>query len=410
MNLRRPPLTPILAAACALFASPGDAAQTPWSLMGRIETGAFTAGFTVLETRDPSRTDASGSPRPIQIALWYPAKRTPGAAPPSFMRYNEYVRLNTSERTLSAASPEAERSTLITYRDALVRSGIPRAAATAWMNIEMTAVRNAEPAAGRFPVVLLAQGDGGAAQDQALLGEYLASYGWVVATSPSPSRLAASAEGAAGLFVNASQQARDLSEILWRLASFPSADTRRLAAMGYASGARAALLLALRDPQVLALVSIDGGIGNQIGRDWLRGAPLDPRSLTTPLLHFFEDGDEAMVPDLPQLASFHRSDRLIVKVSGMRHVDFTTLGMATALVPGVGASPAPNLEFETRFGAVLRYIRAFLEARLEGSDGEAAFLAAEPASHGLGGVFPRVFRMPPKTEPAKARRKHRPRG
>lgn len=394
----------------ALLACSSEGAQTPWSLMGRIETGAFTAGFTVLQTTDPSRTDASGSPRPIQIAVWYPAKKNPGAAPPSFMRYNEYVRLNTNERTLAPATSEDERATLVAYRDFLVKEGIARTAATAWMNTEMTAVRNAEPAAGRFPLVLLAQGNGGAAQDQALLGEYLASYGWVVATSPSPARLAEPAEGTAGIFVNASQQARDLSEILWRLESFPSADTRRLAAIGYSFGARAALLLALRHPEVLALVSIDGGIGNQLGRDWLRGAPLDPRSLTTPLLHFFEDGDEAMVPDLPQLASFHRSDRLIVKVSGMRHLDFTTLGMARALVPGVGASKTPDPEIETRFGAVLRYTRAFLEARLEGSERETAFLAAEPSAHGLGAALPRLIRMPPKAEAAKPRRKARGRG
>lgn len=395
-----------LAAAVVMLAADGGAAQMPWSLMGRIETGPFEAGFTVLETSDPSRADASGAERRIQIAVWYPAKRTPGAAPPSYMRYNEYVRLNTTERTLVPASADEERATLVAYRDALVKDGIPRASATAWMNIEMTAVRNAEPAAGRFPVVFVAQGERGAAQDQALLAEYLASYGWVVATSPAPGRLGPAAEGPAALFLDASQQARDLAEILSRLGSFPSADTRRLAVVGYSSGARSALLFALRDPRVLGLVSIDGGIGNRIGRDWLRGAPLDARTLATPLLHFFEDADDAMVPDLQALAALHRSDRMIVKVSGMRHADFTTLGMARAVVAGVagaGAPSVPDRALETRFGGVLRYIRAFLEARLEGSDAEAAFLAEEPSAHGLGAAFPRIIRMKPSAPETKRR-------
>jgi predicted dienelactone hydrolase len=55
-----------------------------------------------------------------------------------------------------------------------------------WLDAPMLAARDAPPGGGRFPLVLLEQGNGQTLRDQAPLAEYLASHGYVVATSPSP--------------------------------------------------------------------------------------------------------------------------------------------------------------------------------------------------------------------------------
>ena len=73
---------------------------------------------------------------------------------------------------------------------------------------------HAPSAAGRFPVLLLGPGMGGAVQDQAALAESLASQGYVVATTPSPVRLGARMESDADVPAMADEQARDLEVAL----------------------------------------------------------------------------------------------------------------------------------------------------------------------------------------------------
>jgi pimeloyl-ACP methyl ester carboxylesterase len=49
---------------------------------------------------------------------------------------------------------------------------------------------------------------------------------------------------------------------------------QRMGVVGHSFGARAALLLAMLDPQVAAVVSLDGGIGTASGRASLEALPI----------------------------------------------------------------------------------------------------------------------------------------
>ncbi|WNG34833.1 hypothetical protein F0U61_15120 [Archangium violaceum] len=101
--------------------------------------------------------------------------------------------------------------------------------------------------------------------------------------------------------------------------------------VAHSFGARSALLLAMRDPDDAALVSLDGGIGGKAGKGFFleRTRNFDPTKATLPLLHLYEVGDRFMVPDHELIRSLARANRWLVKVDGMRHVHFTSTGIAT---------------------------------------------------------------------------------
>jgi pimeloyl-ACP methyl ester carboxylesterase len=90
--------------------------------------------------------------------------------------------------------------------------------------------------------------------------------------------------------------------------------------VAHSFGARAALLLAMLDPQVAAVVSLDGGIGTATGRASLEALPFyRAAAVRAPILHFYEELDEFMAPDFGLLHSLTAADRWLVSVPAMHH-------------------------------------------------------------------------------------------
>ena len=144
---------------------------------------------------------------------------------------------------------------------------------------------------------------GGAAQDQAALGEHLASHGYVVATTPSPLRLGLPMESESDVAPMARAQAADLDQAREALVGWPVADLGRIAIAGYSFGGRAALLVAARHPEIRALLSLDGGIASADAKDWLTPADLDRAALRVPVLHLAHD---------PRVADEPRTDWILL--------------------------------------------------------------------------------------------------
>ena len=167
-----------------------------------------------------------------------------------------------------ALTPEATLDALSRYRAFLAKEA-PAAGIEEWLDAPMLAHSEAPAAAGRFPLLLVAAGMGGALPDQAALAESLASHGYVVATTPSPVRLGAKMESEADVPAMAEEQARDLEVALQVLSPRGMVDAARAGVIGYSFGSRPALLLAGRRPALRALVSLDGGIGSATAKGWL---------------------------------------------------------------------------------------------------------------------------------------------
>ncbi len=187
----------------------------------------------------------------------------------------------------------------------------------------------------RFPLVLIAQGNGEDAADQAILSEYLASNGFVVASVPSPmiakpmtsdSEIASFAEAQADALEKARKVAVDQG----------LAQPKRTVVIGHSFGARAALLLTMRDPSIRALISLDGGIGTATGTSELMAArSFKKNAKLPPVMHIYEELDPFMKPDFTLLHEVRGYQLNTVQTADMHHIHFTTYGFASAAHPEV---------------------------------------------------------------------------
>jgi dienelactone hydrolase len=374
-----------LTLACAVVAACGTGRPTdataPWWSADGAPPGPSPVGFSVRMLRDPTRPTRSGAPRVVQRAVWYPAAAAGGAP----LTYAGYVRLAAAETT-SVDSGQRGRQFVNAYRAFLESHAVPDSITRRWLAASMLAVRDAPAADGRFSLVLVAQGNGEATADQCVLGEYLASYGYVVATSPSQTRLTGQPADAAQVGAAAEDQADDLALLRASVgADFPVAPAA-VAVVGHSFGARSALLYAMRDSTVRAVVSWDGGIGTATARDvYERARSFRPAAVHVALLHFYETLDPFMAPDWETLRQLTHSDVRIVATSGLHHHHFTTLG-AAARFPALARATGATQETARSFAAVLALTRAFLDATLRG----------DSAARGRVARDPRVRRLPPR--------------
>jgi dienelactone hydrolase len=337
------------ALACVLFVTSGAAVRAQ-SMETALAPGPWAVGFS-----DTSCSSSALRSGPVDVAIWYPAR-----APASIhLTYRSYVTAGERGDTAAARRAIEELSTLF------VSHGAPGTAVRAWLDASMLATRAARAAGPRFPLVLVAQGNMQTVPDQASLAEYLASHGYVVASSPSPMRLTGPLADEADVGRRADEQAQLLT------CAHEAADARsdvaglRYALVGHSFGARAALLLAMRDQQVAALVSLDGGIGTATGRAAFEAVPsFNPGAVRAPVLHFYERLDSFMTPDFTLLRALHHADRWLVEVPGLHHYHFTSLGAVTVDQPSLrtalGATEETARGYAAMASATLTFLDAFL--------------------------------------------------
>ena len=171
-----------LLATLLLVLMPGSAQTVVPRLWGGLTPGDYRVGFSATIERDSTRR-LEGNTRPIQVACWFPAALGSGTP----QTFKDYFVASASERAVATA---ADESAAIERERAFFASvGVPDALVFRWLAEPVYARAGASAAAGAFPLVLVAQGNGQSASDQAILSEFLASHGFVVCTTPSQARL-----------------------------------------------------------------------------------------------------------------------------------------------------------------------------------------------------------------------------
>lgn len=315
----------LLSLVVALVAAASLPAQPGVELWAGLRPGAHSVGYRHLEGLAPA------------TSVWYPA------------------------------GSEGARMTMRAYLGAdadgfaafMKSAKVPDAATNRYLDGALAARRDATPATGSFPIIAFGQGNAQTAADQAVLGEFLASHGYLVVTTASP-MIATPMTREDEVPVLAEQQAADLGRGVQAVSRWPSARGSVRFAIGHSFGARAALLLLMRDPGIQALVSLDGGIGTSTAvADFRRAASFDPVKAAAPVLHFYEELDAFMTPDFSLLKSLPGQVTLR-PLPGMHHLHFTTIGFGAAVIPDLAAVTKAGPEIRASLTQMAQETLAFL--------------------------------------------------
>ncbi len=349
-----------------------SAATSPHAL----EPGEYSVGFQLIEEQDYSRTVTGGlspstpHPRPVRTYLWYPASSSDDAQP---MRFGHYAAL-ADEDIWPAEIAGNLREELRFSRRAFARTLGPEGF-EALLQQPVLAIENAEALEGPFPLIVIGQGlyfESPVAF--AALSEYLAGRGFVVATCP--------LVGTNSPIVNHDAQGlqtevRDLEFVIAqaRRLSFVSPD--KLGVFGFDLGASVGLILAMRNADVDAFVSVSSGI---LYPSATATSPhYDPLALRVPWLHSQAAWWATQPPDSQAESLFEtavHSERYLLLTEGMGHADYTSY----ALIEGRGefhGYPAASPEGLKGHKVVSQYVANFFAAYLMQDAGSLAFLSQD---------------------------------
>lgn len=336
------------------------------TLWGNLEPGRYTPGFTQWDRVDYSRMYRTarmldGRPRtgerarPMRINIWYPAVAS-DAKP---LTFGDYAR----EEDAAIFGLQGLPPLTDAQRDAM--RALPG-----------RAIRDAKPAAGKFPLILYSLGSPSPAF---VTPEYLASHGYVVVQAP---RLGATAglppENRDALDLDT--KLRDMDFLINAMKDFPSADLSNMGAIGFSAGGRWALAAAMKSPDVHAVVSLDSVMlfDDPTTAAWRTMPHYNLDAVRVPVLHL-QRAQFAKLDDRKTWDALRYADRTYAVFDDpyLIHWDFQTLGYAIAL------SGARDLsKVSTAFHAWNRETLAFLDAALKGGTYKPAYgtrTAALPA-------------------------------
>jgi dienelactone hydrolase len=281
------------------------------------------------------------------------------------MRIIDYVR-----RTAAPEFMDVERA-LETRDTTVVSEWAPPEANSSLLDAKTEAYSDAPPAGGRFPLVLYAGGVNPYTLSNVVLAEFLATHGFVTVAVPSLGPTTAQPDQRYNT-AELQDSLRDL-EFAWStLRDAPNVAPTKLASVGHSLGGTIALLIALHNQNVSAVVGLDGTYGFA-GDEGVAAfmAAYDPSraTLAAGLLEMRRADADI---DLRPLHAFQNADRYFVKMSGMFHGDFTSFVMgARAFHLGPPPNVPPDWTREAGYSGYQRVcvgVWDFLRGTLDGDD------------------------------------------
>jgi len=216
--------------------------------------GEYEVGFRVIRTTDNSRVykkigDKEYGPRPMQIYVWYPAKKSNNEV----IKLEDYMVLGITEETLAKPTDGHYTAALNLY------SSITGDAEKTKTLFKHKYKSKDQPSAidQKFPLILYGAAQSSSGFGNIRLCEQLASYGYVVVSVASKNYfnrdMPLNIEGAQA-------HTRDLEFAYGVMHDFPFVDTKQVGAFGFSFGGLNIINFALLNPNVKAVVSLDGSI------------------------------------------------------------------------------------------------------------------------------------------------------
>ncbi len=366
--------------------SPNATGETTFFLAEK--PGPHPVGLKVVEQYDYSRVfqplvDDLGkayqgeTARPMQTLIWYPAQGVSSKP----MTVGQYIDLSTTET--SFGNPKLPLGPGEWWFEGWNRARTD----------PMWAIRDAPLAPGRFPIVVYAPSFSSWSWENADLCEFIASYGYVVISSPGMGVTRQSTHDVAG----ASAQAQDISFLIGYAHTLADADTSEAAVVGFSWGGLSNLFAAAHDNRIKALVALDGSMRYFPGLVKQAG-DVAPEKMTIPLLFF---KGQTSLEDQAQLEATFNSggpsvlnawthgDLISVEMLGFFHPEFLSMSQRNERLWQLDF---PRWQEESDYGRadgiigyarVARYTQKFLDAYLKHDAPALSYLKNKPSENGV---------------------------
>ncbi|MRW92034.1 dienelactone hydrolase [Duganella sp. FT80W] len=358
----------------------------------QLERGPQPVGMRLLQQYDYARVYRprydmlSGQPvqgeraRPVQTLVWYPAQA--GGKP---LHYIDYLRTELTEEDYTQTPAQLEQK----FNNWIAQRGIAKDKELLRQITEqpMWAVRDAKPAAGRYPVVVYAPSFNASAHENVDLCEYLASQGYIVLSSPDMgARTRSMTDDLEGI----EAQASDIRFLISTAQTLPQADTSKVAVVGFSWGGISNVFAAARDDRIRALVSLDGSIRyypELVDGSAKAAKYVTPERVPVPFMFI-----AARPKSIEKLASSKNStnysfinnmkyaDTYLLSMQPMVHGDFSAAGLRLT-IPDAAADYS-RAEVLTAYNWSLRYVGQFLNAYLKEDQQALAFLQKPATQNG----------------------------
>lgn len=313
-------------------------------------------GFTVAVEIDSTRfLPGDTLPRPIQMGIWYPA----AASTMKPMQYRDYFLLSGSELRTESLNNKESVLLLDQYTGMLISNGIKEKDVATLFSLPMKAVKNAAARAGKFPLVIVAQGNYQSLHHQTFLCEEIASRGYVVVSSPSQTRISGPMKSDDDVPESMGEQLEDIEYIVAKAKGLSNVDPSGVAVIGHSFGGRTIALFASLHPETKAVISLDGGIALRYA---VKSVALHPKfnrnGFRAPVLHIYQNREELLKPDFSFLESLLLVQKQYILLPHFYHFNFTTFGAAVGRIPGLVSGSAPEIakEWEMLVEKTIEYL------------------------------------------------------
>jgi len=346
----------------SVLATAGLAQQSDVLLWGRIRPGPYAIGYKSYFALDSGRRyGPQRGPRPVLVALWYPAE----AATARALQYHQYFTPPPLPRYPSFG-PKLETFLLDTVSDDLFRK--PRADLSPnetlfleeLLSKSTLAHGDATPAKGVFPVLLYHSGAAGSFEDNSVLCEYLASCGYVVITSAFPS---SDGQHVSNNYGGPKTSWEDLAFLLAHVFTLGFADRLSVGAFGHSLGAQY-LIEWLGQPHtpLRAVVSLDSTL------EYTREDYAGHRSLRKRLSRLRPPPVPVLVAASADLSpNFNTWNRYLPRraeasIRYFRHNDYLLHGSLARTF-----SREQTADVRRNYDRLAQTVRAFFDAHLQGT-------------------------------------------
>ena len=349
-----------------------------------LNPGRYVAGFRHYLIHDSSRTykragdwNNISQPRPIPVSVWYPSGNVTHKTPGTVM---DYLRILKEEEEWEHLPDEK-------ILDWFSYSNTPEN--KLHLKESTRAFNRTSPATGKFPLIVYAPSFQASSIENFALCEYLASYGYVVISSPS--RGTENKFMGAGTEKDMETQARDIEFLISEGSQYPQVDQNKIATMGFSFGGLSHVLSQMRNAKIKAIVSLDGSIKYQYAT--LKKSPfVSIGKVDVPFLHMAQKDIPAKVLAEDKIDSalnyrFEFYDELLhstafsLKFHNLTHSYFSTLGVL--FQSRDRRQDKTNMEIMESYRWMAVYALNFLEAYIKEDKKAMAFLENDPAMNGI---------------------------